>query len=325
MIEGSARQRLRRVGVSCLVRRLLAAVVLALALLVLAACSQAEPYPKVMLSTEKPTTSALDAAPQKVPLGVAVAPVISPRESFKLYAPLLDYIARRIDRPVQAIQRRTYGEINELVRYGQADVAFVCDYAFVEGERTFGMQSLVAPVVQGKNTYQSYIIVPRGSVARSLFDLRGSAFAFSDPLSSSGWLYPTHLLREAGERPDSFFKRHVFTFSHDKTVQAVADRLVDGGAVDSLVYEYLLANDPRYGQDTTVIQQSEPWGTPPVVVHPRIDPELRAQLRQVFLTMHEDPQARSILAPLMIDRFALPDDAAYDPVRRMAALAAAQR
>lgn len=298
---------------------------LALVGLVLAGCAPAERYPRVRLSGQDTARASPATAPQKVPLGVAVAPVLSPRESFKLYAPLLDYLARRIDRPVEPIQRRTYGEINELVRYGRADVAFVCDYAYVDGERSFGMQSLVAPVVQGKSTYQSFIIVPRDSVAQSLFDLQGASFAFSDPLSSSGWLYPTHLLREIGERPESFFKRHIFTFSHDKTVQAVADRLVDGGAVDSLVYDFMLANAPRYGTDTRVIQRSESWGNPPVVVHPRIDPDLRDKLKQVFLTMHEDPLGRSALASLMIDRFIPTDESAYDPVRRMAAIAASWR
>ncbi len=253
-----------------------------------------------------------------VPLRIAVAPVISPRESFGLYRPVLEYISRQLGRPVDFLQRRTYGEVNELIRYGHADVAFVCDYAFVEGERDFGMHILVVPVVMGRRTYQSYIIVPEESRARSLFDLNGKSFAFSDPLSSSGWLFPTHLLRRIGEKPESFFRRTVFTYSHDNTVRAVAHRLVDGGAVDSLVYEYMLIKDPMYKEKTKVIQKSSPWGNPPVVVHPGIDPAMREELRRVFLIMHESEEGRRVLAPLMIDRFILPNDRAYDPVRQMA-------
>lgn len=296
-------------------------VISALILLVLAAgCGEGDQHKKIKLSAGGKGEAALPAKGQKVPLRVAVAPVISPRESFKLYAALLDYVSRRIDRPVDFIQRRTYGEINELVRYGHADVAFVCDYAYVEGERDFGMQIFVVPVVMGRETYHSYIIVPKESSARSLYDLLGKAFAFSDPLSSSGWLFPTHLLRKIGEKPKTFFKRYVFTYSHDNTVKAVAEKLVDGGAVDSLVYEFMLARDPQYGEKTKVIQKSEPWGNPPVVVHPRIDLALRERLKQIFLTMHEDEEGRKVLAPLMIDRFILPDDRSYDDVRRMAAL-----
>lgn len=288
-------------------------------------CGSAEQYRKVRLATGAASQATAPAAGQKVPLRIAVAPVISPRESFKLYPPLLDYISRKLGRPVEFIQRRTYAEINELVRYGHADVAFVCDYAFVEAERDFGMQMLAAPVMMGQDFYQSYILVPKESDTASFYDLRGKAFAFSDPLSSSGWLFPTHLLRNLGERPESFFKRYVFTFSHDNTVKAVADKLVDGGAVDSLVYEFMVARDAQYGEKTRVIQVSERWGTPPVVVHPRIDPELREALKQIFLTIHEDEEGRKVLAPLAIDRFIAPNLPAYDDVRRMAALAREQR
>jgi len=284
-------------------------------------CGGERQYRKVSLGEDGRGEATASATERKASLRVAVAPVISPRESFKLYAPVLEYVSRKLQRPVDLIQRRTYGEINELMRYGHADVAFVCDYAYVEANRDFGMEILVVPVVMGKSTYHSYILVPTESSATSLSDLRGKTFAFSDPLSSSGWLFPTHLLRKIGEKPETFFKRYIFTYSHDNTVKAVAGKLVDGGAVDSLVYEFMVTRDPQYGVKARVIQRSPAWGNPPVVVHPRFDPALRESLKQIFLTMHEDVEGRKALSPLMIDRFAPPDDRSYDEVRMMAALA----
>lgn len=295
-----------------------AVILLASLALFLAGCEEEPRGRKVRLSVVPQGEVRQPSASRVTPLRIAIAPVISPRESFGLYRPLLEYISRQLGRPVDFLQRRTYSEVNELIRHGRADVAFVCDYAYVEGERDFGMQILVVPVVMGRRTYHSYIIVPKESGARSLFDLKWKSFAFSDPLSSSGWLFPTHLLRQIGEMPETFFRRHVFTYSHDNTVKAVAQRLVDGGAVDSLVYEYMLIKDPTYKEKTKVIQRSPPWGNPPVVVHPRIDPALREELRRIFLTMHESEEGRWVLAPLMIDRFIPPTDRAYDPVRRMA-------
>jgi len=219
---------------------------------------------------------------------------------------------------VDLLQRRTYAEINDLVRYGHADAAFICDYAFVEGEQYFGMQILVVPLVMGKRTYQSYIIAPKESDAQGLLDLEGRSFAFSDPLSSTGWLFPAHLLGQIDQEPDSFFRRHVFTYSHENTVKAVAQRLVDGGAVDSLIYEFMVTKDSVYKEKTKVIQESAPWGNPPVVVHPHIDTGLRKELEQVFLDMHRSKEGQAVLAPLMIDRFVTPNDSSYDQVRQMA-------
>ncbi|MBC8466353.1 MAG: hypothetical protein H8D55_00800, partial [Deltaproteobacteria bacterium] len=48
-------------------------------------------------------------------LKIAVAAMISPKETFSYYRQLLDYIGDNLDRKIQIIQRKTYGEINELL------------------------------------------------------------------------------------------------------------------------------------------------------------------------------------------------------------------
>ncbi len=302
------------------------AVIAVLALVALAGCGDAPRSPKIRLTSEAGDSAQGRARrPTKAPLRIAVAPVISHRENFRFYAPMMDYLAQRLDRPVEFLQRPTYSEINDLVRYDLADVAFVCIYAYVQGQREFGMQFLAAPQVMGKVTFHSLLIVPAGSEARSLEDLRGKRFAFSDPLSSSGWLYPTYLLALKGERPKTFFTSTVFTHSHDNTVRAVADGLADGGVVHSLVYDRMVGRSPELVRRLRVIGKSPAWGNPPVVVHPRIDPSLRDSLLRLFLAMDQDPAAKRFLADLKIERFVSLDDTYYQDVRTMVARVRGQR
>ncbi|MBI4379812.1 MAG: phosphate/phosphite/phosphonate ABC transporter substrate-binding protein [candidate division NC10 bacterium] len=303
--------------------RLLAAVVV-LVLAVHTGCRDAPQSPKIRLTSEASESARPAGQPVKVPVRVAVAPVISPRENFRLYTPLVDYLADKLDRPVEFLQRPTYSEINDLVRNGHADIAFVCDYAYIQGKRDFGMQILAVPQIKGQRTYHSLLIVPAESEARSLENLHRKSFAFSDPLSSSGWLYPAFLLALKGQRPEGFFGRTVFTFSHDNTIRAVANRLVDGGAVDSLVYDFMVSQSPDLDRSLRVIGKSPAWGNPPVVVHPRIEPSLRERLRQILLSMHQDQRGKQLLANLMIDRFVSLDDTYYRDIRAMAATIKAQ-
>jgi phosphonate transport system substrate-binding protein len=296
-----------------------------LILLPLAGCGDAPRPPKISLTSSAGGNAQGEARPVKAPVRIAVAPVISPRENFRFYAPLINYLAQELGRPVEFLQRPTYSEINELFRNGLADVAFVCDYPYVLGQMEFGMQFLVAPQVMGKITYRSLLIVPSDSEATSLEDLRGKRFAFSDPVSNSGWLYPTYLLTLKGERPETFFKRTVFTYSHDNTILAVADRLVDGGGVHSLVYDRMMGRSPELGRRLRVIGKSPAWGNPPVVVHPRIDPSLRDRLLRLFLAMDQDPMAKRFLVDLNIERFVILEDIYYQDVRAMAARVTAQR
>jgi phosphonate transport system substrate-binding protein len=303
----------------------LSAAVAVLILVALTGCRDAPQPPKIKLTSEAPESARRPVQSVKVPVRVAVAPVISPRENFRLYGPLMDYLAEKLDRPVEFLQRPTYSEINDLVRNGHADIAFVCDYAYILGQRDFGMQILAVPQVKGQITYHSLLIVPAESEARSLENLRRKSFAFSDPLSSSGWLYPAFLLALKGQRPETFFARTVFTYSHDNTVRAVANRLVDGGAVDSLVYDFMVSQSPDLGRSLRIIGKSPAWGNPPVVVHPRINPLLRERLRQILLSIHQDQAGKQLLANLMIDRFTGLDDTYYRDIRAMATTIKAQR
>ncbi len=182
------------------------------------------------------------------------------------------------------------------------------------------MELLVAPEVRGETTYYSYIIVPRDSPAQSLADLRGHAFAFSDPLSNSGHLDPQWLLYQMNATPGTFFSSTLFTYSHDNSIRAVADHLVEGAAVDSLVYDFTIARDPAYSARTRVIDKAGPFGIPPVVVHPDLEPALKTQLRAVLLDMADDAAGETALNTLMIDRFVALDDSAYDSIRDIAAV-----
>jgi phosphonate transport system substrate-binding protein len=252
------------------------------------------------------------------PLRVAVSNVISPKATVESYGALLDYIAQKMARPVQLVQRRTYSESNELLRLGEVDVAFVCTYAYVVGHREFGMELLAVPRVQGETAYHSALIVPADSPTRSMADLKGAVFAFTDPLSTTGCLYPTHLVQQLGETPESFFARTFYTDSHDAAIRAVVEGVAGGAAVDNLVLGFARARDPQLGERVRVIHRSLSFAMPPAVVGPEMRPQLRARLEEILLGMDDDPEGRSALGELDIEGFALIDDDAYDSVRDLA-------
>ena len=72
-------------------------------------------------------------------------------------------------------------------------------------------------------------IVARDSPVRRFEELRGKRYAFSDPLSNSGHLVPVYMLVRAGETPERFFKRYIFTYSHSANVEAVAVKFLSRG------------------------------------------------------------------------------------------------
>lgn len=252
------------------------------------------------------------------PFRVAAAPVISPVEGYKAYAELAKYLSDYLDHPVEFVTRQSYAEVNLLMNSGDIDVAFVCTYAYVKGQRDFGMELVAAPEVGGRAEYASYIIVPRSSPVADFAHLKGKRFAFSDPMSMSGRLIPLYYLTQLNENAETFFSNHIFTYSHDKAIRAVAGGMVDAAAVDSLVYEAFAKEHPEIIQRVKIIQKSESFASPPVVVRPNLDPGLKKKIQEVFLTMDQNAAGRKVLQGLNVDRFINISDDDYNSVRVIA-------
>jgi phosphonate transport system substrate-binding protein len=250
-------------------------------------------------------------------LRVAVAAIISPEVTRRYYDDLLDLLGDRLGYRIVFIQKRTYKEVNDLLEHKEVDLAFVCAGPYVQGHRTFGLEILAVPVMRGQKVYRAYFLVGKNSGIKSLEDLRGKRFAFTDPDSHTGYLVPRFLLSQRGQTPESYFGEQFFTHSHDNSIKAVADGLADGAAVTSFVWEFMNAVDPISTAKTIIIEKSPPYGIPPVVVHPELEAHTKARLKQFLLAVHEDAQGAPLLRRLQIDRFEPGDDAMYDSVRQM--------
>jgi len=257
------------------------------------------------------------ASPEQSGLRVAVGAMVSPRETFAHYREILEYIGAKAGTEVQLVQRRTYGEISDLLGKGGIDLAFVCSgpYAMEKDRQTFEL--LATPEVNGSHFYQAYLIVNEKSPFHNLGDLRGKTFAFTDPDSNTGKLVPTYWLGQIQESPESFFGKTIYTYSHDNAIMAVAKGLVDAAAVDGLIWDFYHKRNPAVTAATRVIRKSEPYGIPPLVASGKLSSDMKGRIRELLLAMHQDADGKRILDHLMIDRFVEPKDEWYDGIRAL--------
>ena len=258
-------------------------------------------------------------------LRIAVAAMISPKYTYTYYVELLNLIGEFMGEPVVFVQKKTYSEVNELLKHKELDLAFVCSGPYAAGKDEFGMEIIAVPVCHGKKVYYSYFIASPKSGITSFEDFRNKTFAFTDPLSNTGYMVPTYFLALRNETPTSFFKKTFFTHSHDNSIQAVADGLADGAAVDSLIYDFMQATNPDLTIKTVIIEKSAPYGIPPVVAPSSLAPERKNKLKAIFLSVHETLRGKNILKKLQIDRFEKGNDADYDSVRQLEAFLKSQR
>ncbi len=227
-----------------------------------------------------------------------------------------NYLQSHLSRPIEFVQRGSYREIVDLLRNAKLDVAWLCGYPYVRG-RQF-MHLLAVPEYLRSPTYRSYLIVPAVDLAtKSILDLRGKIFAFSDPDSNSGYLYPNHRLISLQENPQSFFGRSFFTWAHRKVVDAVAARVAHGGAVDGYVWDTLARFHPELTDLTRVVERSPEFGFPPFVARSSLPHEQEVTARRVLLDMNKDTEGRELLKMLNLTGFVAGEERLFADIEKM--------
>lgn len=226
------------------------------------------------------------------------------------------YLESRLGQPVVFVQRSDYHAIIDMLHEEKLDFAWLSGYPYVRNKDD--LRLVAVPLYKGEPLYQSYLIVASSDQqSRSLTDMRGKIFAFSDPDSNSGYLYTVHLLSRQGEDPASFFGKAFFTWSHLKVIEAVASGLAQAGAVDGYVWDTLALSHPEMTAQTRIVSKSPQFGSAPFVASRTNSPTQIAALQRVLIQMTRDDEGRALLKTLNLDGFGYGNEVLYDTIEKM--------
>jgi phosphonate transport system substrate-binding protein len=226
------------------------------------------------------------------------------------------WLEERMQRPIEFVTRSSYREISDLIRSSQLDFAWICGYPYVRYRDELHL--VAVPVWQGKPLYRSYIIVAAddrrtGAVAED----HAGVFAYSDPDSNSGHLYPRFALIRGGRDPDAFFSRTFFTWAHRLVVRAVAEGVAHGGAVDGYVYDMVATLQPQLVARTRIVQRSPYFGHTPFVARHDIDADDERRFFDALASMTVDPRGQALLRAMQLDGFVRGTGALFDSIAEM--------
>lgn len=249
---------------------------------------------------------------EELPLRIAVYPVLSQKVTIEAYRLIAQKISLELNREVALIVRKSYAEINVLLANGGVDIAFLASGAYASYTGHEDIELLAMQERFGVPYYYSYIIVPRDSQAENLENLKGHTFAFTDPLSFSGKIALIYMLEQIGEKPETFFSNYIYTYGHQNSLEAVANKVVEGASIGSLVYDNAKLNNKELADKVKIIGISQKNGTGPVVARKALGKEEIKTLKRVFLHLHEDSEMKEALEILLIDKYIEPQMELYN-------------
>ena len=167
------------------------------------------------------------------------------------------------------------------------------------------------------------MIARTDSGLNKLADLKGKKFAYGDPVSTSGAIYPKHLIRTSGYNPDTFFSNVIYAGAHDRVVMAVYNKQVDAGAIygqpgDDARNRVLTAL-PDVMSKTKVIAQSVPIPNDTVSVRKDLPVAITKKVIDGLIAISKSKDGGKVLYDVgSIDGFKAAKNSDYDSVRSVA-------
>lgn len=226
---------------------------------------------------------------------------------------VMEQLAQKTSLKVKPFVANDYNGVIEAMRSGKIDVAYFGPFSYVLAAQMAHAEAFAIPVSMksGQSSYQSIIISKKDKGPTSVAQMKGKTFAFVDPSSASGHLFPKAGLKGDGVDADTYFSRVIFSGSHDASIMAVAHGKVDAAAVASPIFQTAVAKGHVKAEDFQVIWTSQPIPESPMAWRKSLDADTKQKVAAALAEIKGLPWGdRGVL-----NGFASTQDAAYNVVR----------
>ena len=242
-----------------------------------------------------------------------VNPFTVPLQIKENYVPLIEEICRKIGYVARTIIVRDYEALADAVGRGVIDVGWFSPFAYVNAHKKYNVKPIVTPRVNGKISYNGYIITRKDSGLNTLDDLTGKHFGYVDPNSASGYLFAKDLMEERGIDPERHFSKISFLGNHQNVINSVLNGYIDGGATYDEALDYAEEMGLNVRQ-LNVISRTVDIPKDALATRPDMDEELMAKLKKAFVSLQKND---IIYIETPVDGFVETNDEAYEIIRKI--------
>ena len=209
------------------------------------------------------------------------------------------YVQEKLGVDLDLYLSSEYAGVIQAIASGQIEVMDMgaSGYAAAWLETGGNVEPLVVPQEEdGSIGYYAVMFVRADSDYESIEDLAGASFAWADPNSASGYLFPLVSLRGMGIEPEDHFGDVVFSGGHEQSIIGVLDGAYDAAVTWTNDIEnhtrggihMMLEREVLAAEDIRIIWQSDLIPNPVIAIRSDVPREMKDDLRELFLNMHED-------------------------------------
>ncbi len=237
------------------------------------------------------------------------------------YEPLRDHFESVLGRNVELFFGTDFTAMIEAMRFGNLEVSKFGPFSYILAAERANAEAIVQGAMRRfEPTYQSFVITRDDTGIDSVEDLEGRSFAWVDPASTSGYLFPrAHLIQETGvsnDDLDGWLGTAIYAGGHDAAVRAVINGDVDAASVsDSQIIRMRAAEEA--GMDRIiVVTETAPIPRSPEAVRGDLPDSLKLAITHAYLSFNDQA---FLEAHNYHQGFIVVSDADYDVIRNTAA------
>lgn len=237
----------------------------------------------------------------------------APELQAERYAPLNEYLAKRLKMKVQWVPFRTDALLMNGLGAGKVDMAWISAGLLVQSPS-------VVPLVQRDEDARTraLIVVRADSPLRKPQDLKGRTLSFGPATSPTGYLMPRAALAAARIDPAHDLKAAPHATSEEAALQPLQSGQADAGAIGQATWERLIAEKKIDERQFRVLLTTAPFADRHLSVRSDFPENTRNWIASAFLALEAVSGGRDILKGLQTRRFVLAPPEAYDPVQAAA-------
>jgi phosphonate transport system substrate-binding protein len=233
--------------------------------------------------------------------------------------PLEKYLTEALGVEVEAEVMIDFVSLVEGMRTGKIDIGFTNPFGYIQAVDRAEVQLIAKAIRNGSETYKAQFVASADSGLKSVDDLvatEGLSWAYPDPLSTSGFLFPASLLMEKGvENLDTHFQQTA-AGSHDGAVAAVLAGQADFATSFDDARDILETENPDIKDKVVVIGYTDEIPNDGISVSKDLSDDWVKKIKDAFMAMNDKPEVLEIMKEVYSwDGIAEAKDEEYDVVR----------
>lgn len=257
----------------------------------------------------------------------SIIPTEETTQELDIYDPLLATLREKTGKSVEFFMPTSYASVIEAMINGWVHIGVHGPNSYVLARKKDPTLEVFATYTKQKGHFQeegpgyrAVLISRADSKFQDIPSMEGTIMGLADPASTSGNLLPRmEFGKEIGTGPEleKFFAKVVYTGGHDQSALAVLEGRVDEAFVATHRLDNVIDRGLAKPEDFTVVWESEVVPQDPMVYRGTLCDDLKGQIRDAFLTLHENPASQPFFDGINSSKFVPMADADYDLIKRL--------